>query len=391
MPIPNPFRRQNSNLPAPRPGVRPPNLSEPTIAPPRSHAEEDGEVEVFAIPNPRRPDGNAPRPQPAPSEVGVLITPEDRHDFNRVVLHAETIADINAGLAQIQMREQLEQVWNISALQPMAGRVILNFYGSPGTGKTLSALCIARLLGKNLYQVDYSQVISKYMGDTAKHIKKAFARARAHDAVLFFDEADSLLSRRVDMGESCATSINQNRNTLMQELDRFDGVVIMTTNLFGNYDPALLRRVAKHIPFMLPNAEMRKKLFLLHLPNLDRVDADMQTVADAAQGLSGGDIFNVCLNSILASSVSANPAEWRIKQDTFLKEIEKVKSASTQNSTGRAPRVTRPAAAAPATLVPNVGNAESIAPAAAAAPTATPVVAPPAPAAEPAVPPSTNP
>ena len=91
---------------------------------------------------------------------------------------------------------------------------------------------------------------------------------------MFFDEADSLLSKRVATGESCSTSINQNRNTLMQELDRFDGVVIVTTNLFENYDPALLRRIQRHIHFRLPNASMRRELFALHRVNSDRVTAD---------------------------------------------------------------------------------------------------------------------
>ena len=99
----------------------------------------------------------------------------------------------------------------------------------------------------------------------------------AEVAALFFDEADSLLSRRVPAGESCSTSINQNRNTLMQELDRFDGVVIVTTNLFENYDPALLRRIQRHIKFRLPDASMRRELFALHLPNSERVRADFAT------------------------------------------------------------------------------------------------------------------
>ncbi len=106
--------------------------------------------------------------------------------------------------------------------------------------------------------------------DTAKPIKAAFSAAREHDAALFFDEADSLLSKRVSTGESCSTSINQNRNCLMQELDRFDGVVIVTTNLFKNYDPALQR----HIKFRMPYASMRRELFALHLPNPERVRAD---------------------------------------------------------------------------------------------------------------------
>jgi SpoVK/Ycf46/Vps4 family AAA+-type ATPase len=177
---------------------------------------------------------------------GSLVQPEPRHDLDKMILHPEVKTDIHAGLRALEIRADLDRIWNLSSIQSQQGRCILNFYGPPGTGKTRAALGIALRLSKPLYQVDYSAVISKYLGDTAKHIKAAFAAARDHDAVLFFDEADSLLSKRVSTGESCSTSINQNRNCLMQELDRFDGVVIVTTNLFENYDPALLRRIRFH-------------------------------------------------------------------------------------------------------------------------------------------------
>ena len=104
---------------------------------------------------------------------------------------------------------------------------------------------------------------------------------------------DSLLSKRVAAGESCSTSINQNRNVLMQELDRFNGVVIVTTNLFGNYDPALLRRIQRHIKFRLPDEAMRRELFALHLPKRGRVEADFAVLARLSRGLSGGDILNI--------------------------------------------------------------------------------------------------
>ncbi len=187
----------------------------------------------------------------------------------------------------------------------------MNFYGPPGTGKTRAALGIALRLGKPLYQVDYSAVISKYLGDTAKHIKAAFQAACEHGAILFFDEADSLLSKRVSTGESCSTSINQNRNCLMQELDRFDGVVIVTTNLFENYDPALLRRIQRHIKFRVPDASMRRELFALHLPNPDRVTGDYAVLAALSRGLSGGDILNVCVNATHAGNMDAAPAKRR--------------------------------------------------------------------------------
>jgi SpoVK/Ycf46/Vps4 family AAA+-type ATPase len=150
--------------------------------------------------------------------------------------------------------------------------------------------------------------------------------------VLFFDEADSLLSKRVSTGESCSTSINQNRNCLMQELDRFDGVVIVTTNLFENYDPALLRRIQRHIKFRNPDASMRRELFALHLPNPDRVKTDYAVLAELSRGLSGGDILNVCVNAIYAGSTNPNPERWLVTQEMLEREITKANNAKAEHA-----------------------------------------------------------
>ncbi|HVU07836.1 MAG TPA: ATP-binding protein [Verrucomicrobiae bacterium] len=282
--------------------------------------------------NPRRGQ------RPPPPEVGTLIRTTPRDELDSLVLHEDVTNDLLSGLRAIELREELDEVWNISEVEPQDGRCILNFFGDPGTGKTRAALAVARRLSKPLYQVDYAAIISKYLGDTAKHITLAFQMAESYDAVLFFDEADSLLSKRADMNESCATSINQNRNVLMQCLDRFNGVVIMTTNLFQNYDPAILRRIAKHIQFRLPDGEMRRRLFELHLPKRDRVEANWPEVARISKGLSGGDIKNVCLNSIYAGSMADNSADWKITQAILLAEIEKIKEAKRQHREGNVHR-----------------------------------------------------
>ncbi len=267
----------------------------------------------------------------AAPDLGIIIKPDPHHCLDKLILHPEVKADIHAGLRALEVRADLDRIWNLNSIQPQQGRCILNFYGPPGTGKTRAALGIALRLGKPLYQVDYSTVISKYLGDTAKHIKATFAAAREHGAVLFFDEADSLLSKRVSTGESCSTSINQNRNCLMQELDRFDGVVIVTTNLFENYDPALLRRIQRHIKFRVPDASMRRELFALHLPNPDRVQADYAVLAELSRGLSGGDILNVCVNAIHTGSTDANPERWVVTQGMIEAEIAKVKKAKAEH------------------------------------------------------------
>lgn len=265
-------------------------------------------------------------------EVGVLVHPEAHHELANLILRPSVKQQIFDGLRAIQIRDQLEEVWSISRLQPQQGRCILNLYGPPGTGKTRAALGVALKIGAPLYQVDYSSVISKYLGDTAKNIKQAFQRANFHQAVLFFDEADSLLSKRVGPGESCSTSINQNRNVLMQELDHFEGIVILTTNLFGNYDEALLRRVERHIEFRLPNASMRRELFALHLPNPERVRAHLYTLAKQSRGLSGGDILNVCLNAIYSGSRDPDPAKWYVSEKMLLREIQRAKLAKEKHS-----------------------------------------------------------
>jgi SpoVK/Ycf46/Vps4 family AAA+-type ATPase len=117
----------------------------------------------------------------------------------------------------------------------------------------------------------------------------------------------------------------------MQELDRFDGVVVVTTNLFENYDPALLRRIQRHIKFRLPEASMRRELFALHIPNPDRVQADYAVLAAISRGLSGGDILNVCVNAIHAGSTDADTAKWQVTQGMLEREIAKVKKAKVEH------------------------------------------------------------
>lgn len=271
------------------------------------------------------------------SGVGILIEPDERDTFEHLVLYPDVEVSIKMGLNKIQKYDMMNTVWKISQGKNRDKRLILNFWGMPGTGKTQAARCIAKLLGKKLYQVDYSQVISKWVGDTAKHISAVFAEAKKHDAVLFWDEADSLVSKRVSggMDQAYASSVNQNRNTLMQELDRFNGVVVMTTNLFKNYDEAILRRVAQHVEFKLPNAEMREKILKLHITNADRVkEVDYKALTDFTEGFSGGDMLNLWENSRDQASLDENPDNWFITQEIFMSEAKKLKEAKKHHKGG---------------------------------------------------------
>lgn len=260
------------------------------------------------------------------SKVGSIATPDHRHDFDRIIIDSAVKKSIDIGLHKIAAKDFLNDEWNMKSVEPMGGKCAMNFYGPPGTGKTLSAMAVAKQLGKKLLQVDYSQIISKWVGDTGKHIAEAFADAKKHDAILFFDEADSMLSKRVSSeSASESPSINQNRNILMQELDKFDGVVIFTTNLFSNYDEALLRRIAQHVEFTLPNKDMRARLIQQHIPaEVPRRDIDVDKLADETADFSGGDIKNVCINAIIAASMEQ---ERILTMDLLLSECKKVREA----------------------------------------------------------------
>ncbi|MFZ4484897.1 MAG: AAA family ATPase, partial [Chthoniobacterales bacterium] len=102
---------------------------------------------------------------------------------------------------------------------------------------------------------------------------------------------------------------------------------VMTTNLFGNYDEAMLRRIARHIEFRLPDTAMREALLRLHLPNPERVPQSLRGIAAAAHGLSGGDLLNVCLNAMEAASVDPDPQSWRVTEDLLMGQIRKVQAS----------------------------------------------------------------
>lgn len=266
--------------------------------------------------------------------AGFIVEPDHRHNLDTLILGADTLRAIRVGLNKITRKNELEAHWGLSKIEPRTSRTIINFYGPPGTGKTLAALSIAASVGKKVYQVDYSQIVSKYVGDTAKAIARAFAEAKANDAILFWDEADSMLSRRVEIGgdgnASCATSINQNRNCLAQELDKFDGIVVMATNNFSNFDPMFVRRIAQHVYFPLPSTDMLIDLYSWHLPTRtleNPGDVDLSDLADQSEGLSGGDVLNVVVNAVSNVSLSANPQHWVLTQDALLAEVREVLQA----------------------------------------------------------------
>ena len=230
----------------------------------------------------------------SPDEVIDVITA--RYELNDVALSRNTEERIKLAMSAIKNKKKLEDEWQLSSNYFDNRAIILNFYGKPGTGKSITAEAIAKELGKQVYRVNYSELESKYVGETPKNIKHAFKVARENDAVLIFDEADSFLGKRLtSVTQSADYGVNITRSVLLMELEQFSGVVIFTTNLIENYDEAFKRRILLSVHFELPDEEAREKIWKLHLgskmPLAEKVTSE--ELAKRYEGISGADIKDI--------------------------------------------------------------------------------------------------
>lgn len=278
-------------------------------------------------------------------ELGRLCYPNPMNSLEKIILNGEVKNTLENGMNKLRLKDFLNEDWDMKSIEPMENKNIFNFYGPPGTGKTISAKAISLILNKPLFIVDYAQMESKWVGATEKNISEIFKIAREHEALILFDEADTLASRRIEEATSQSRHINSARNVFMQELDRFDGIVILTTNLFQNFDPALLRRVNQHIKFELPTEDMRIKIIQGHIPpSVPREEGfSIEALAVETLGFSGGDIKNMTREAMVsAASDALNSGDVKravLTMSHIRNEIKKIRS-SKDNHSGEAERKT---------------------------------------------------
>ncbi|HEU5383805.1 MAG TPA: ATP-binding protein [Ktedonobacteraceae bacterium] len=236
-----------------------------------------------------------------------------RRSLDKLIVSEVTRTQILSMVAKIHHHQKLYREWNLQSLDPYGGRTAINLYGPPGTGKSFCAEAIAAELKKDIIRVNYAELESKYVGETSKNITAAFASAKAANAVLFFDEADSILGRRLtNVTQSADYSVNISRSVMLLELDRFGGTTIFATNLFRNYDSAFIRRILGHIEMPLPDLDCRRRLWELHLlPTIPGAQMlDPLYLAEQSEGLAGGDILNVVI--LAASNAVVRPEDQHI-------------------------------------------------------------------------------
>jgi len=215
--------------------------------------------------------------------------------LDSVILCDETRLQINECLAKLKYHKVIYKDWGFESVDPLGMSTILNFYGPPGTGKTMSAEAFAGTLGLPFIQLGIAEMESKFMGDTAKNIQSAFQSAKLSGAVLFFDEADTLLGKRLSsVTQGVDNEVNAMRSTLLIELERFDGIAIFATNFGQNYDEAFRSRISHHIQFSLPDLDARKKIWdrilVSGIPLHQEREIIIEACAELTDGLSGREI-----------------------------------------------------------------------------------------------------
>jgi SpoVK/Ycf46/Vps4 family AAA+-type ATPase len=215
-----------------------------------------------------------------------------------IVLPPDILDSLRELVGRVRHRRTVFDTWGMGRTMTTSRGLTALFQGSPGTGKTLVAGVIARELGLELYQVDLSKVMSKWIGETERNLSQIFDAAEDGQVVLLFDEADSLFAKRTEVRSSNDRYANLEVNYLLQRLDAFEGIAILTTNAGTSIDQAFKRRMSFRLSFPFPDEETREQLWRAHLPAELPIEGvlALDMLARKYQ-LSGGYIRNACLRA----------------------------------------------------------------------------------------------
>ncbi|MGB8194672.1 MAG: ATP-binding protein [Chitinophagaceae bacterium] len=234
--------------------------------------------------------GSASKPSFGPDFPAKLVT--TRMHWDDLVLNPKTVGPINDIKIWLEHNNTLLYDWGMERKIKPGYRAL--FYGPSGTGKTLTATLLGKQFCKDVYRVDLSQVVSKYVGETEKNLEKIFNKAERRDWILFFDEADALFGKRSNVQNAHDKYANQEVSYLLQRVEDFPGLIILASNFKGNIDQAFLRRFSCIIHFPMPNHEERHKIWKASIPPKAALaeDIDLSAIAGKYE-LSGSAILSV--------------------------------------------------------------------------------------------------
>ena len=248
---------------------------------------------------------------------------DTEQEWDDLVLTDEVIAQIEELKSWIKHNDRLMNEWGMRKKLKPGYRVL--FHGPPGTGKTLTASLLGKYTGRPVFRVDLSTIVSKYIGETEKNLSKLFDKAENKDWILFFDEADALFGKRTEVSDSHDRYANQEVSYLLQRVEMFSGLVILSTNYKSNLDDAFVRRFNSIIKFPFPDSAMREKLWEKSFSEKVPIgrDVDFKQIASAYK-LAGGSIINAVHQASL-KTISENSKS--VSGDSILhgirREVEK--------------------------------------------------------------------
>lgn len=237
------------------------------------------------------------------------VTPKyHRHQW---IVSEQANKQFDDAVSIIHQRERIYDKWGFSEVDPNA-RAVLCFYGQPGTGKSMGAHVLASELGMPIICASYAQIESKFMGQSPKRLRSVFAAAQEKKAVLFFDEADSFLGKRIEnVSQSADQAVNSLRGEMLILLEDFEGIVIFATNLHSNFDKAFDSRVLSHIKFDLPNQDARIAIIKSKIPSKAPLaeevnDALFAELASLSDGFSGRELKNAVFMGLVKAAQRAS-------------------------------------------------------------------------------------
>ena len=257
-------------------------------------------------------------------EEEVFVPETPRYTLEDIILPQATRDRLLDVSTYAENAHRVFELWGFKNTHRYSRRIGVNLYGAPGTGKTMAAHAIANALNKKILIINYADIESKYVGETPKNIRRAFEAAKKTDSILFFDEADAILSKRVtNMTQAVDVSVNQTRSVMLMLMNECRDFIIFATNFIENFDPAFMRRISVHIKFELPDEECRRRLWRMYIPSAAPNNIDVDKIAADFDGLSGSDISTAMLNAAFkAARMEANEIDESIVREMIGNIIE---------------------------------------------------------------------
>jgi ATP-dependent 26S proteasome regulatory subunit len=229
---------------------------------------------------------------------------EPAYKWDDIVLPPDQMAQLDEICNQARTRHTVYNDWGFGRKLSLGKGLTSLFSGPPGTGKTMAAEVIASQLQLDLYKIDLSQVVSKYIGETEKNLHQVFNGAQSHGAILFFDEADALFGKRSEVKDAHDRYANIEVGYLLQKMEEYDGIAILATNLRQNMDSAFARRMRFIVEFPFPDEEYRRRIWKTVFPPEAPVALADEDFARLAReiGLAGGNIRNIALAAAFSAA-----------------------------------------------------------------------------------------